>query len=317
VSDLGALPDRPRVTILTPTLNRAQPLARTLASVRAQTYSNVEHIVLDGGSNDGTRELLAAAEKQWGLQWSSGRDGGMYHALNMGLELASGDVVGWINDDDWLLPWTVTTAIEVMRAEPTQCAVYGDIFSLDGLDAAHAMASVYGRFRRQTLAAVGTLAQPTIFWPTAATGAVGGLAADIYDEIADCEYWLRLSAEIPFVKAREFLAVVVNHDATKRRLLPEKLRHEWASIRSTYTPDGVSPWIERLRYEAAWRKELLAGVTRGGWQHTRGCPLVRLGPMSPVRGDWSVVRRHPLNAQVADLTRYVQFLDELAGELAR
>jgi glycosyltransferase involved in cell wall biosynthesis len=315
--DLGALPDRPSVTILTPTMNRAQPLARTLASVRAQTYSNVEHIVLDGGSNDGTRELSAAAEKQWGLQWSSGRDGGMYHALNMGLELASGDVVGWINDDDWLLPWTVTTVIEVMRAEPTQCAVYGDIFSLDGLDATHAAASVSGRFRRQTLAAVGTLAQPTVFWPTAATGAVGALAADIYDEIADCEYWLRLSAEIPFVKARDFLAVVANHDATKRSLLPEKLRHEWASIGSTYTPAGVSPWIERLRYEAAWRRELLAGVTRGGWQHTRGCPLVRLGSMSPVRGDWSVVRRHPPNAKVADLSRYVQFLDALAGELAR
>ncbi len=91
------------VSIVTPSLNRSDLLERTMRSVRNQTYRNVEHIVVDGGSNDGTVDLLKRYESTYALTWISEADEGMYAAINKGLSQAQGDVLAYLNSDDLYL----------------------------------------------------------------------------------------------------------------------------------------------------------------------------------------------------------------------
>lgn len=112
----------PLVTIVTPVLNGARFLPDLLASVRAQDHPRIEHLVVDGGSTDGTLDLLRAA----GVRWVSERDHGMYDAINRGFSLASGDVLAYQNADDrYVVPGAVSAAVRVLQDAPAVDVVYG------------------------------------------------------------------------------------------------------------------------------------------------------------------------------------------------
>jgi glycosyltransferase involved in cell wall biosynthesis len=119
--------DKPRspmkVSIITPSLNQAQFIERTIQSVLAQQWRPLEHIVLDGGSTDGTLDIL----KKYGahLRWISEPDKGQSDAVNKGIKMAAGDVVGWLNSDDIYYPGAVKLAAEFLAAHPELDAVYG------------------------------------------------------------------------------------------------------------------------------------------------------------------------------------------------
>ncbi|HEV1997665.1 MAG TPA: glycosyltransferase family 2 protein [Candidatus Dormibacteraeota bacterium] len=91
----------PRITIVTPCLNARHTIEQTLASVREQDYPDLEHLVIDGGSTDGTLAVLAAAD---GIQYVSAPDRGLSDAVNKGVEMATGELMGWLNADDLYLP---------------------------------------------------------------------------------------------------------------------------------------------------------------------------------------------------------------------
>ena len=105
----------PTLTIITPCLNAAGTLSATLASVREQAYPGLEHIVVDGGSTDGTLALLRDAE---GIRWISEPDRGLADALNKGIAMASGDLVGELNADDVYEPGALRAVGEALRDAP-------------------------------------------------------------------------------------------------------------------------------------------------------------------------------------------------------
>ncbi len=117
-----------KISVITVAFNSVATIADTLASVAEQTYSHVEHLVIDGGSTDGTLELV----RQRGLRVSqlvTAPDRGIYDAMNKGLRLAQGDFVGFLNADDvFASPQTMSTVVGAIAANPI-CpdAVYGDL----------------------------------------------------------------------------------------------------------------------------------------------------------------------------------------------
>ena len=99
----------PKISIVTAVLNRARSIERALASVREQGYPDVEHVVVDGGSTDGTVEILERSE---GIRWISEPDEGLADAMNKGIAMASGDWIGWLNSDDYYLPGALEKVAE-------------------------------------------------------------------------------------------------------------------------------------------------------------------------------------------------------------
>jgi glycosyltransferase involved in cell wall biosynthesis len=109
--------DRPLVSIITPSFNQARFLPATLESVARQDYPRIEHIVMDGGSTDGSREILESWASTRPIIWQSGPDGGQAAAIQKGAELATGEIVAWLNSDDIFLDERVVSDI-VMAFRP-------------------------------------------------------------------------------------------------------------------------------------------------------------------------------------------------------
>jgi glycosyltransferase involved in cell wall biosynthesis len=120
-------PDRPLVSIVTVVYNGAATLERTLRSVLGQSYPHIEYIVVDGGSTDGTQDLLRRYEDRLDL-WTSERDKGIYDAMNKGVALCTGEWVGLINADDWYEPDAVERAMSAAMDRPDINIVHGDIW---------------------------------------------------------------------------------------------------------------------------------------------------------------------------------------------
>src|SRR5690242_9878662 len=118
-----------RISIVTPTFNSIHTLRATLDSVASQDYSDVEHIVVDGGSSDGTLDILKSYPK---LRWVSEKDEGHYHAMDKGTLMATGEVVAILNADDCYRPGVLTEVAAAFKKHPDWDALFGDIVFVDG-----------------------------------------------------------------------------------------------------------------------------------------------------------------------------------------
>jgi len=119
----------PKISVVTPSFNSIHTIRETIESVRTQDYPNWEHIVMDGGSRDGTVELLKEYPH---LIWVSEKDEGHYHAMNKGIQRASGDIVNILNADDCYRPGTLRAVGEAFAAHAEWDALFGDILYVDG-----------------------------------------------------------------------------------------------------------------------------------------------------------------------------------------
>jgi len=120
---------QPLISIVTPSLNQAHFLSEALESVRGQTYGPIEHLVLDGGSNDGSTEVLSnfgGGNLSHSLWWRSSRDGGQSEALNEGFAKASGEIIGWLNADDRYRQGCFQAVAETFADHPDVDILYGD-----------------------------------------------------------------------------------------------------------------------------------------------------------------------------------------------
>lgn len=128
----------PKVSIITATLNAAHTLPHTLDSILAQDYAHIEHIIIDGKSSDGTLDLIESYRpkyraKGYELRVSSDKDNGIYDAMNKGLALSSGEIVGFLNADDFFAKDCVVSLIVWGFAKPSENVqiVYADILYVD------------------------------------------------------------------------------------------------------------------------------------------------------------------------------------------
>jgi glycosyltransferase involved in cell wall biosynthesis len=231
----------PLVSIITPCLNSVRTLELTLSSVAAQTYPNVEHIVVDGGSNDGTVDLLRRFRSKVPLRWLSESDTGMYAAINKGIRLAEGDVLAYLNSDDLYLPWSVESAVTSMLSMEADL-VFGDVIGLvkRGGISHWFRIHFYPRFRPRVYAHEVNMGQPSVFWHRRVSDTLG----DFDEQLRYCgdfEYWLRTGAAgFRYAHAREVLAVAVDHEESLANVHGHELQREFEETRTRYS-DVLKP----------------------------------------------------------------------------
>jgi len=240
--------------VITPVLDRASTIGACLASVANQTYGSIEHIVVDGGSSDGTAEILGD-HRSSGFRWMSEPDDGMYDALNKGLGLARGEIVCYLNSDDLYLPWCVEEAVEGLRRGAD--LVYGDLVVLNRLQGRPRLYfQFYPRFDLRYYTHIAVIGQPAVFWRRSLTDRIGTFDTT-YRLIGDCEYWLRAAvANARIVHLDELLAVQVEHATTLRAANPDQLKREFIRLRAHYSTYAVPPRLprlQRLKKSLIWR----------------------------------------------------------------
>jgi glycosyltransferase involved in cell wall biosynthesis len=123
--------NNPLVSVITPSYNQGQFIEETILSVKNQTYSNIEHIIVDGGSTDDTIEILKKYEGTYNMKWISEKDEGQYDAINKGFKMARGEILGYINSDDVYLPYTIEKVVNIFIRFPSIDIVYGDWYKID------------------------------------------------------------------------------------------------------------------------------------------------------------------------------------------
>ncbi len=188
---------KPIVSIVTPSYNQASYLERTILSVIEQDYEAIEYIVIDGGSEDGSLEILKKYEHRLAY-WESTPDKGQTDAINKGFAHANGQILAWLNSDDTYQPGAIAEVVQFMQAHPQAGLVYGDCNFINARD------EVIGRFNaRQTeydrlLSGYVHIPQQAAFWRRHLWQQVAPLDDSIYFAM-DYDLWLRLAKISPIV----------------------------------------------------------------------------------------------------------------------
>ena len=184
----------PRISIVTPSYNQGQFIEETIRSVLLQGYPDLEYLVMDGGSKDGTLDIINQYGG-WISYWLSEKDHGQSDAINQGLTRATGDIVAWINSDDYFWPGIVLEVAKAHRgSDPDRFWV---VFAIEHFDEARGRKWVTPQQEANSLddwliSAV-QVNQQGAFWSRGITDAIGLLDEDLHLGM-DTEYFMRMVA---------------------------------------------------------------------------------------------------------------------------
>lgn len=179
----------PLVSIITPSYQHAAFLRKTIDSVLQQSYPHIEYWVMDGGSKDGTLEILQSYTGR--LQWVSEPDGGQVDAINKGLQRTTGDILAYLNSDDVLMPGAVQQVVDFFAQHPDIAFVYGDALAIDEHERHYGLrANVQACDFDYLLHRGDPIVQPAAFWRRELWEAIGQFDGS-YNFVFDYEYWLR------------------------------------------------------------------------------------------------------------------------------
>ncbi|MEQ8416805.1 MAG: glycosyltransferase family 2 protein [Imperialibacter sp.] len=181
---------RPKITIVTPSFNQAQFLEQTICSVLDQKYSNIEYLIIDGGSTDGSVEIIKKYERHL-TYWESIKDRGQSHAINKGLQMATGDVFNWLNSDDYYSADALST-VAASFDDPSVRAVLGRSRIFEHPDRTIKISAGTDVYPGNLAKTVGwaRIDQPETFFRLSAYRKVGALNESLHF-LMDREWWIR------------------------------------------------------------------------------------------------------------------------------
>lgn len=176
------------VSIITPSYNSGQFLEQALLSVAHQSYPNLEHLVMDGGSTDATPDIL---RRYPAVTWVSEPDNGQAEAINKGFRLAKGEIIGWLNADDAYQPGAIPAAAHYLHSHPEIDLVYGNFNFIDGGgQVIHRQVTPPFSLNKLLYAAI--IPQTSMFFRRRVLNMVGGVNPQLH-YVMDWEFTLRIA----------------------------------------------------------------------------------------------------------------------------
>ena len=182
----------PLVTIVTPSYNQARFLEQTMRSVLEQDYPNIEYIVVDGGSTDGSVDIIKNYSNRLAW-WVSEKDNGQAEAINKGFARAKGEIVAWVNSDDYYMPGAVSSAVKALSDHPEAGFVYGNVQVVDKEEKILNQLT-YGNWGLKDLLSFHIIGQPAVFIRRSLLEKVGYLDLT-YHCLLDHHLWIRLAEQ--------------------------------------------------------------------------------------------------------------------------
>ena len=203
---------KPLVSIVTPSYNQADFLEDTIQSVISQDYPDIEYMIVDGGSTDGSLEIIKRYQSKLAW-WVSEADEGQASAINKGMARAQGEIVAWLNSDDLYLPGAVSQAVESFQKNPQVKFVFGNAITIDA--AGFPLKElVFPDWGIEDLTGFRIICQPAVFMSGDAFQQVSGLNPD-YHFMLDHQLWIRIASLGPIKHEGRFWAAARHHGEAK------------------------------------------------------------------------------------------------------
>jgi glycosyltransferase involved in cell wall biosynthesis len=222
---------KPSISIVTPSFNQGKYLEETIRSVLDQGYENLQYIIIDGGSTDESVDIIKKYQDRLSY-WTSERDKGQTDALNKGVARCTGEIFGYINSDDLLMPGSLDRVAQTWEGGARWIVGWSKYLELGGSDWPY---MVRHHFRKADWFLDNPIPQQSSFWARAFFDQVGTFRQDLH-YCFDYEYWMRLrfQADIRPEGTRKCLSAFRLHGDSKTVTVWTKFEKEFDLIRSEY-----------------------------------------------------------------------------------
>jgi glycosyltransferase involved in cell wall biosynthesis len=202
----------PRITIVTPSYQQAEFLEQTIQSVLSQNIDGLEYLIADGGSKDGSVDIIRKYESHLAW-WVSEKDNGQSDAVNKGLQHASGEIIGWINSDDYFLPGTLEYVLGYFESHPEIGMIYGDLLAVD--EHGNSINLIrYDDWGLLDLMRFEIIGQPSVFFRRHVLEQSGLLDVS-FDLLMDHHFWLKMASVTQIKYVPKTLAAARYHSKAK------------------------------------------------------------------------------------------------------
>jgi glycosyltransferase involved in cell wall biosynthesis len=237
----------PRISVVTPSFNQGEFLEQTIRSVLLQGYPNLEYIIIDGGSSDMSVEIIEKYAPYLAY-WVSESDRGQSHAINKGFERSTGEIMCWLNSDDYYLPNTLITVAENLAADTGNSAIVGHCVQVfaDGRPSI-SYEGKYENLQRLLQFWKGyQMHQSAIFWRREVFEKIGFLNEKQH-YIMDFDYWVRIARHFEFKNINRELACFNYHENAKTGDGFVKYSQELRRQSATFWPPPFKPAYWQLK----------------------------------------------------------------------
>ncbi|MBI5945059.1 MAG: glycosyltransferase [Chloroflexi bacterium] len=236
------------VSIITPSFNQAAYLEQTILSVLNQDYPHIEYIVIDGGSTDGSVDIIKKYESKLAY-WVSEKDNGQADAINKGFARATGDIVAWLNSDDYYQGGAVSTAVKIFDANPEVVLVYGNMLAVDEHGKTFNTLN-YRQLTLEDLLCFQIIGQPAVFMRCSALEKTFGLDPALHF-LLDHYLWIQIARHGKILHADQTWAAARYHAAAKNRAKAAEFgREAFLILEKVQQDENLAPVLARVSRRA-------------------------------------------------------------------
>ena len=222
------------VTIITPSFNQAAYLEQTILSVLEQDYLHIEYIVVDGASTDNSVDIIRKYESKL-TYWVSEKDNGQADAINKGFARATGEVIAWLNSDDYYLAGAVSAAVKIFEEHPEVVLVYGNMLAVDEYGKTFNTLN-YKQLTLEDLLCFQIIGQPAVFMRRSALETAGRLDPTFHF-LLDHYLWIQLARQGKILHVDQIWAAARYHVEAKNRAKAAEFGREAFRILENVTQD--------------------------------------------------------------------------------